>query len=321
MEGIGMTKSAAISRREFIRTAGITAAGAVLASYNVPVGVNHTAVPIQPPTTAIKRTPIPIHSPTTAMGRTPIHIASPTPNVPIVDMRPIIRNLGLAIRQQTDLAPCAVHAFTFLLEYQYMRRVFSDLSEAYLQYMTFQVEQPPMKGGENFWALNIGYQKWGIVPQACASNETQTVLPSVYGADGAKGWRLPQTIFKNWDTSSGATQTQLNTAISYLDHDTPVGIGLLWPTNYQTNPIDGLDVMVVPHAANKWDVVFDGHAVALVGYGKGSDFPGGGYFIFRNSWGTTFGDQGYGYMPFDYALNYANDLCVFEEPLIGAIVG
>ncbi len=302
-----MTKTKAISRREFIRAAGVTAAGAVLASCNVPVGVNNTPVPSQPPTMEVKRTAI--------------RIATPAVNVPIVDMRPIIKNLGLAVRQQTDLAPCAVHALTFLLEYQYMRRIISDLSEAYLQYMTFQVEHPAMKGGENFWALNIGYQKWGIVPQGCVSNDAQTVLPSAFGAQGAKGWRLLQTIFKNWDSSTGATQAQLNAAVAYLDNDTPVGVGVLWPKQYQTNPIDGLDTMVVPHAANKWDVVSDGHAVALVGYGKGADFPGGGYFIFRNSWGTGFGDQGYGYMPFEYVLNYANDLCVYEEPLIGAIVG
>jgi hypothetical protein len=321
MERMSMTKTKAISRREFIRTAGVTAVGAVLASCNVPMGADKTAAYLASPKTEVGRKTIHIVTATTAPRSTATPHPSPTANVPVVDMRPTIKNLGLAVRQQTDLAPCAVHAITFLLEYQYMRRIFSDLSEAYLQYMTFQVEQPPMKGGENFRALNIGYQKWGLVPQGCVSNETQTVLPSAFGSEGAKGWRLGQTIFKNWDSSTGATQDQLNTAVSYLDRDTPVGMGVLWPKNYQTTPMDGVDAMVVPQAANKWDVVFDGHAVALVGYGKGSDFPGGGYFIFRNSWGTAFGDQGYGYMPFDYALKYANDLCVYEEPLIAVIAG
>lgn len=288
-----MTKAKAISRRQFFRAAGTTAVGAVMASCNLPTGVVNT----------------PVTTPSTTS--TP----SPAPNQPIVDMRPVIKNLGLAVRQQTDLAPCAVHAITFLLEYVSIRRIFSDLSEAYLQYMTFQVEKPPMKGGENFKALNVGYQKWGILPQRLASNEVQstTILPSQWDPEGERGCRLTQVRIKEWDSSSGATPEQLNKALACLDADLPVAVGVLWPKKYQTKALDGIDAMVVPSAADKWDVVFDGHAVALVGYGKGQNFPGGGYFIFRNSWGTTFGDQGYGYMPFDYVQKYANDLCIFDS--------
>jgi hypothetical protein len=55
----------------------------------------------------------------------------------------------------------------------------------------------------------------------------------------------------------------------------------------------GLDAMVVPQAADKWNVVpVDGRGAAPVGNGRASDFPGGGRFIFRNSRGTPFGDQG-----------------------------
>jgi hypothetical protein len=164
--------------------------------------------------------------------------------------------------------------------------------------------------------LNIGYQKWGVVPQALVPNQDQSpsVIPVNVLAAGKNGVRLTQEFIKNWDSSTGATQAQLNQATAFLDHDVPVAIGLLWPKNFKTHTIDGVDVMVVPTAANKWDVVEDGHAVVLVGYGTGAHFPGNGYFIFRNSWGKEWGDQGYGYLPFDYALEYANDLCVFKYP-------
>ena len=235
---------------------------------------------------------------------------------PAVDLRPVINQLGLKIRSQVGGVPCAVHAFTFLLEYQYVRRVFSDLSEEYLQYVTFQVEKPQMHGGENFWALNVGYQKWGAVPQAFAPNQDQipASIPGSIMDMGKSGMRLTQKFIKNWDPSIGATQDQLDRVIKYLDQDTPVGIGLLWPKNFKTHVVGGVDLMEVPSAADKWSVVFDGHAVALVGYQTGPVFPGNGYFVFRNSWGETFGDHGYGYMPFDYVLKYANDLCVFSLP-------
>ena len=43
-------------------------------------------------------------------------------------------------------------------------------------------------------------------------------------------------------------------------------------------------------------------------------FPGGGYLVFRNSWGTGFMDGGYGYMSFDYANKYTNDLLEYVKP-------
>jgi hypothetical protein len=54
-----------------------------------------------------------------------------------------------------------------------------------------------------------------------------------------------------------------------------------------------------------------GHAVCLVGYHNSFFSPGGGYFIVRNSWGTTsWGYQcpfgaGYGTIPFQYITNDA----------------
>jgi len=231
-------------------------------------------------------------------------------NFPSVDMRPVIKNIGLEVRQQAGGAPCAVHAFTFTLEYEYIRHVFSNLSEQYLQYVTFQVVKPQMTGGENFWALNQGYQKWGYVPQSWLPNQA-TMPATVYQNildKGKGGLRWTQIFIKIWDPTIGATKNQLDQVVKCLDQDSPVGIGVLWPIEWKTHVINGVDLMVVPSAANKWTVVFDGHAVALVGYQKGPAFPGGGYFIFRNSWGKDWGDRGYGFMPFDYVLKYANDL-------------
>lgn len=52
-----------------------------------------------------------------------------------------------------------------------------------------------------------------------------------------------------------------------------------------------------------------GHAVCLVGYLLDSNLPGAGAFLFRNSWGRSFGRQslfaaGYGTLPFEYVTHY-----------------
>jgi hypothetical protein len=299
-----MIKQRAVSRRQFLQTSGLAAAGTLMASCILP-GVAETAARSPSSDTAK-----PTAGSTAALQPTAIF------HQPVVDMRPTIRNLGLAVKEQTGSAPCAVHAFTFLLEYQYIRRIFSDLSETYLQYAAFQLEKPAMTGGENFQVLNIGYQKWGVVPQAIVPNQDQLpagIPPDVLSA-GQNGLRLIQEFIKPWDSSMGATPAQLDRAVAFLDRDVPVAAGFLWPKTFQTQVIGGIDVMVVPTAADKWNVVEDGHAVVLVGYGKGSQYPGNGYFIFRNSWGPGWGHQGYGYMPFDYILKYANDLCVMDYP-------
>lgn len=46
--------------------------------------------------------------------------------------------------------------------------------------------------------------------------------------------------------------------------------------------------------------VLGGHAVFAVGYKTDAKWAGGGYLIVKNSWGTSWGDHGYFYMPWKY---------------------
>lgn len=55
-----------------------------------------------------------------------------------------------------------------------------------------------------------------------------------------------------------------------------------------------------------------GHAITIVGFYEDSSYSGGGYFLIKNSWGTKWGDMGYGRVPYDYC-NYG--YCVLLETL------
>jgi len=55
------------------------------------------------------------------------------------------------------------------------------------------------------------------------------------------------------------------------------------------------------------DEILGGHAITIVGYDNDRK-----YFICRNSFGEAWGDQGYFYMPYDYAELYAMDAWRFD---------
>ncbi len=64
------------------------------------------------------------------------------------------------------------------------------------------------------------------------------------------------------------------------------------------NSIDGK----IPFPS-KTEKVLGGHAVVCVGYDDSLDIGTcKGAFIIRNSWGPSWGDNGYGYLPYDYLL-------------------
>jgi hypothetical protein len=221
---------------------------------------------------------------------------------------------------------------TFLLEYMYVTRltgVPNDLSEEYLNFVTDSVSGQ-RKDGDFFHNIDKGYSTWGIVPEAvvpyAASPVTTIAQPTL---DRGRGWtRFRAQFLKTWDNSRGASDSEIAAATASLDRQIPVACGSWWPTrgNWSVATVKGVEVMSVPAATQKGTTMGDGHSVVLVGYRKDPDFAGGGYFVFRNSWvnddGTPWGDQGHGYMPFEYLRRFANDLVVYNTvPITGARLG
>lgn len=60
---------------------------------------------------------------------------------------------------------------------------------------------------------------------------------------------------------------------------------------------------------------YGGHAVLVVGYQVGEG-AGGGRFIVRNSWGDGWGEQGYGYLPFDYVAHHGIAAWTLGDPAV-----
>jgi hypothetical protein len=244
------------------------------------------------------------------------------PITPMVDLRPEIEKLGLAVRDQGEnRGTCSVFATTFLIEYQTARTKGVknlNLSEEYLNWAKNRANKTDVDGGK-FTDIIRGYQEFGMVSMrdmpyqaAFHPKNPDTPAKSVI-ASGKEFVRFPFTFIKQWDNQKGMSEKELEATKAALKAGHPVATGIWWLENFQTVTVDHVPLLKeYPRKDNNnsdpsKNPMFDGHSIDLVGFHEGKEFPGGGYFIFRNSFGPGFGHDGYGFVSFKYIRDYSND--------------
>ena len=87
-----------------------------------------------------------------------------------------------------------------------------------------------------------------------------------------------------------------NAVIDALASGYPVVIGFSVYSSFESNSVARTGVMPYPDTSR--EQLLGGHAVLIVGYNKNRNV-----FIVRNSWGTSWGESGYFYMPFQVIQN------------------
>ena len=81
----------------------------------------------------------------------------------------------------------------------------------------------------------------------------------------------------------------------------PVTIGFDVYESFESDIVNNTGVM--PYPDTRTEQYLGGHAVCIVGYFDNFRSTGKGYFVVRNSWGTSWGDHGYFYMPYEVIQN------------------
>jgi len=94
-------------------------------------------------------------------------------------------------------------------------------------------------------------------------------------------------------------QQNMNSMKGYLNSGYPFIIGILVYSSFESNSVAATGYVPMP-PVNKRDYVLGGHCVIVCGY---NDNLKGGVWICRNSWGTSWGDKGYFYLPYSYLTN------------------
>jgi papain like protease len=250
---------------------------------------------------------------------------------PEVDLRSKIRQFGLPVRNQGNRGTCTVFATTFLIEYQKASMPGATgariLSEEYLNWAGNKVAHQAVDGGF-FTKFIAGFRAWGIssartMTYRPAYNSTNPDRPSKAAIASAKAMfpvKYPFTILKVWDNTKGMNRAELQRAVATLRSGRPVATGIWWLSNFATVKVHGVPLLKdYPRSANSnadpsKNPMFDGHSIDLVGFKESPMFPGGGYFIFRNSFGRSFGNAGYGFVSFQYLRAYANDAIAIAPP-------
>lgn len=263
--------------------------------------------------------------------------------VRLVDLRPIISQMGLAVKTQgTKEHPrgtCSVFATTFLLEYLVCkeRRLTAsnwqdpegpknsfDFSEEYLNAVANIAQQAYVDGGffSDMWQ---GYKEYGIVDEAWFPYQ-QTFDPDhipdkeliaigkqarFYQAGLMYSEKKPPQNAPPDESPMGFSDQQISAILKHLDDQVPVAFGYHGAENTTYVPWGGLKIYDdLPDAYNG---PF-GHSMDIVGYSAADHLPSGGYFIVRTSWGPGWADNGYAYITFNYIRKFAYDAVVYERP-------
>lgn len=93
-----------------------------------------------------------------------------------------------------------------------------------------------------------------------------------------------------------AIQQDLSHLKTSLSLNLPIVTGILVYASFESTSATKTGIIPMPNT--KTETILGGHAILLVGYNDTTQ-----YFKFQNSWGSGWGDKGYGYIPYNYILN------------------
>jgi hypothetical protein len=227
-----------------------------------------------------------------------------------VDLRPRFREFGLKIKDQGRRPSCVIFAVVSAVEFENAEIAGEPerLSEDYVIWATCQIlKRAPQLIGQDQRAENVedddrdmGFSFRSVLESLRVFGlATQAEMPDSFVRYGNITPPSAELIREAAQRRKlvvhripGANNTaRIANIIHVLNRGIPVPIAVLWPSNRLVrngflntqSPLQG-----------------DGHAITLVGYKCSSGNLEDTEFIFRNSYGPSWGEGGYGRVSFQY---------------------
>jgi hypothetical protein len=277
----------------------------------------------RPPAPVVAKPPARSHSSNGESGMVNLlqQFGHPATVLTDVDLRPKFYAFGLGGPDNQGRRPsCAIFAVVTALEFENAMRTGrgQKLSEEYLIWATRKTVQrtpvAPAGGGaaaaddadDGFSLTEVvnSLRAYGIPLQSSMPTNLDRKITEIADppAEVVKESQKRHQVFAH-ELPGRDPATRINNLVHALNAGVPVPIGLAWP-NYRSLRNGYLSAQ--KPMQNAW------HAVTLIGYHCDTGRIEDTYFIFKNSWGKEWGQDGCGTVTYRYLSNNLVDAVLLE---------
>ncbi len=207
------------------------------------------------------------------------------------------------IKDQGNVGSCTAFASIALLEYNHKKFTQSNLNDIFSERFTYYTTRadiaqwdPKDDSGAYLRDTLKSLNRFGSCLESSFPYLTNGICnfsekPSKNASEEALRYQALKYANITTGTTLSSRQVALNTLKACLQKGIPFVGGFTCYSNLYEGERGNI---LVPESK---DIIIGGHAVCFVGYDDDKNV-----FKFKNSWGNSWGDDGYGYLPYYYLL-------------------